>query len=242
MNVELIAITKPVGKLSHIHSSEFITFVARVSNPENQMNFMTSENLLHYLMKKSHWSPFEFVDLTFEIETTRDIGRQLIRHRSLNFQEFSQRYASAEKFELERRECRLQDSKNRQASLKNDDQDRADQWEVWQRHVWQQAKSGYEWAIGETIAKEQARAVLPEGLTPTRMYVKGSVRSWFHYCLVRNHPGTQKEHRQLAKAIWDRLIQELTIFASIDIEKLAVLYTDTFESILKTCLTEKKSK
>jgi thymidylate synthase (FAD) len=188
---------------------ELIAFCARVSNPSNQFNTETSEKLIKYLIKNKHWSPLEMVSACVEIETTRDIARQILRHRSFSFQEFSQRYADPtaelnEAFVL--REARLQDTKNRQNSieidLQNDDQRRiAYQWEQQQKLVIEAAKNAYSWAVDHGIAKEQARAVLPEGNTISRMYMNGTLRSWIHYIELRAENGTQKEHRDIAKAI-----------------------------------------
>jgi thymidylate synthase (FAD) len=186
---------------------ELIAFCARVSNPSNQFNTETSEKLIKYLIKNKHWSPLEMVSACVEIETTRDIARQILRHRSFSFQEFSQRYADPTKdLDFVIREARLQDTKNRQNSidinLQNDDQRRiAYQWEQQQKLVIEAAKNAYTWAVNHGIAKEQARAVLPEGNTISRMYMNGTLRSWIHYIELRAENGTQKEHREIAKAI-----------------------------------------
>jgi thymidylate synthase (FAD) len=186
---------------------ELIAFCARVSNPSNQFNTETSEKLIKYLIKNKHWSPLEMVSACVEIETTRDIARQILRHRSFSFQEFSQRYADPTKdLDFVIREARLQDTKNRQNSieinLQNDDQRRiAYQWEQQQKLVIGAAKNAYSWAVDHGIAKEQARAVLPEGNTISRMYMNGTLRSWIHYIELRAENGTQKEHRDIAKAI-----------------------------------------
>lgn len=179
-----------------------VAYCARVSNPGNQYNIETNERLLKYLMKHKHWSPFEMVSVCMEIETTRDIARQILRHRSFSFQEFSQRYANpaemGEMFEL--REARLQDEKNRQNSFETDDADLAAEWIRQQQKVINQASQAYKWAISNGIAKEQARAVLPEGNTKSRMYMNGTLRSWIHYIELRRENGTQKEHMDIAKA------------------------------------------
>ena len=186
---------------------ELIAFCARVSNPSNQFNTETSEKLIKYLIKNKHWSPLEMVSACVEIETTRDIARQILRHRSFSFQEFSQRYADPTKdLDFVIREARLQDTKNRQNSieinLQDDDQRRiAYQWEQQQKLVIEAAKNAYSWAVDHGIAKEQARAVLPEGNTISRMYMNGTLRSWIHYIELRAENGTQKEHRDIAKAI-----------------------------------------
>ena len=180
---------------------EQIAFVARVSNPSNQNNDATAEKLVRYLIKNNHWSPLEMVSACLEINTTRDIARQILRHRSFSFQEFSQRYAVADMgFKL--KETRLQDTKNRQNSLDidfKDDKHRqiAYQWEMMQQRVITEAKNAYEWAISKGIAKEQARGVLPE-ITSSRIYMAGTIRSWVHYIQLRSANGTQKEHREIA--------------------------------------------
>jgi thymidylate synthase (FAD) len=185
-------------------AQDLVAFCARVSNPSNQMNTETSEKLIKYLIKHKHWSPMEMVSVCLEIETTRDIGRQLLRHRSFSFQEFSQRYADPTKdLSFVVREARLQDTKNRQNSIAldmtNDDQRRiAYQWEQGQLNLTKQAQELYTWAISKGIAKEQARAVLPEGLTMSRLYVNGTLRSWIHYIDVRADESTQLEHREIA--------------------------------------------
>lgn len=180
---------------------EQIAYVARVSNPSNQNNDETAEKLVNYLVKHKHWSPLEMVDATLEIETTRDIARQILRHRSFVFQEFSQRYADPTKdLGFVHREVRLQDIKNRQNSVEVDDQRLEQGWQICENQVLYYAKEAYKWAIENGIAKEQARAVLPEGLTVSRMYMKGSIRSWIHYIQIRSGIETQKEHREIALA------------------------------------------
>jgi thymidylate synthase (FAD) len=173
--------------------------MARVSNPANQNNVATAPKLIKYLADNKHWSPFEMVSACVEIETTRDIGRQILRHRSFSFQEFSQRYAEAYMFDTG--ECRLQDTKNRQNSLLNEDRELADEWERQQQLVLQASVDAYRWALENNIAKEVARKVLPEGLTVSRMYMTGTLRSWIHYLSVRLDPSTQKEHREVAEQI-----------------------------------------
>jgi len=173
--------------------------MARVSNPENQDN-PDSARLISYLIRNKHWSPFEMVSACLEINTTRDIGRQILRHRSFSFQEFSQRYADVTALpEAGFRECRLQDPVNRQNSLLNEDMDRDVWWRSAQHHVLQNAQAFYELALQQGVAKEQARALLPEGLTPSRMYMAGTLRSWLHYIGLRTEDGTQKEHRVIAE-------------------------------------------
>jgi len=207
MNVKLISYSQvPEGVEfgQDFNIQELIAFCARVSNPSNQMNMETSEKLIRYLTKNKHWSPLEMVSVCLEIETTRDIARQLLRHRSFSFQEFSQRYANPlQDLEFVNREARLQDTKNRQNSIDVDyDNDNhrqiAYQWEMMQKRVIDTATIAYEWAIEKGIAKEQARAVLPEGLTMSRLYVNGTLRSWVHYIELRSANGTQKEHMQIA--------------------------------------------
>ena len=181
---------------------DFVAYCARVSNPANQMSSATAEKLIKYLIKHKHWSPLEMVSATMEIETTRDIARQLLRHRSFSFQEFSQRYADPADMDgvFETSEARLQDTKNRQNSIETDDAELQAQWNIVQEAVIQEAEEAYEWAIENGIAKEQARKVLPEGLTLSRLYVNGTLRSWVHYIELRSANGTQKEHMELAQA------------------------------------------
>lgn len=180
---------------------DLVAFCARVSNPSNQMNTETSEKLVRYLAKHKHWSPFEMVSVCLEVETTRDIARQMLRHRSFSFQEFSQRYADPTKdLEFVTRDARLQDPKNRQNSIETDDGELKQIWDTWQRNVCDQAVLAYQWAIDNGIAKEQARVVLPEGLTMSRMYMNGTLRSWIHYIELRSANGTQKEHMDVAHA------------------------------------------
>ena len=188
---------------------EQIAYVARVSNPANQNKNDTAEKLVRYLIKHKHWSPLEMVNVCLEIETTRDIARQILRHRSFSFQEFSQRYAVAD-LGNEIRQARLQDTKNRQNSVEldisDDDQRRiAYQWENIQKNVINTTNQAYSWAIDNGIAKEQARAVLPEGNTVSRMYMNGTLRSWVHYIQLRSANGTQKEHREIALACADAI-------------------------------------
>jgi len=211
MQAKLIAHTQ----LTHrIHTGErdhngldniqdLIAYCARVSNPKNQANTKTTPKLLDYLIEHKHWSPFEMASATIEIETTRDIARQLLRHRSFSFQEFSQRYADvrdlSDVFVI--REARLQDPKNRQNSIQNEDPALEDEWANKQLAIIEMVKMTYDWAIESGIAKEQARAILPEGNTVSRLYVNGTIRSWIHYCELRSSNGTQLEHMVLAKEI-----------------------------------------
>lgn len=207
MQVKLISFSKASEELISEglnNVQELIAFCARVSNPSNQLNTETSEKLINYLVKHQHWSPLEMVSACLEIETTRDIARQMLRHRSFSFQEFSQRYADPTKdFSFVLRDARYQDSKNRQNSVEFDysiDKDRiiAYQWEMLQKRVIEEARKAYEWAIDKGIAKEQARAVLPEGNTVSRLYMNGTLRSWIHFIQLRSGNGTQKEHRLVA--------------------------------------------
>ena len=177
---------------------EKVAYCARVSNPENQHNHETAPKLLKYLMKHKHWSPFEMANVCMEIETTRDIARQILRHRSFSFQEFSQRYASVNSFAI--RECRMQDTKNRQNSLTTEDAQLQNWWELAQKRVKDDAELMYHAALAKGIAKEQARALLPEGMAVSRLYMNGTLRSWLHYIEVRTDPSTQKEHRDVAEA------------------------------------------
>ena len=208
MKVKLISYSKPSREMYDegiMDVQELIAFCARVSNPSNQFNTDTSEKLIRYLTKHAHWSPLEMVSACMEIDTTRDIARQILRHRSFSFQEFSQRYADPTKdLDFVVREARLQDTKNRQNSVEldlNTDEGRqiAYGWEQMQQRVITEARNAYEWAIAKGIAKEQARAVLPEGLTVSRMYMNGTIRSWIHYIQLRAANGTQKEHMDIAR-------------------------------------------
>jgi len=196
MNVKLVSYTKDVENRNLL---EQIAYVARVSNPANQNNNDNAEKLVRYLIKHQHWSPLEMVNVCLEIETTRDIARQILRHRSFSFQEFSQRYAVAD-LGFEYKEARLQDVKNRQNSIKNDDEQLNEVWLKFQKDVILEATKTYQWAINNGIAKEQARAVLPEGVTVSRLYMNGTLRSWVHYIQLRSANGTQKEHQDIALA------------------------------------------
>jgi thymidylate synthase (FAD) len=202
MNVKLVSHTVACDDFDFIATpTDLVAFCARVSNPSNQNNMETSEKLINYLIKHKHWSPFEMVNITLEIETTRDIARQLLRHRSFTFQEFSQRYADPVKeLTFEKREARLQDQKNRQNSIAVEDEELQKAWLSMQELVLIHARNAYTWAIDNGIAKEVARAVLPEGLTTSRMYVNGTLRSWIHYIDIRSEAATQKEHREIAVA------------------------------------------
>lgn len=204
MKTKLISYSQaPKGDIETDESTplELIAYCARVSNPANQNNKDTAEKLVRYLIKHKHWSPLEMVNMCLEIETTRDIARQILRHRSFHFQEFSQRYADPTKeLEFVYREARLQDPKNRQNSLITNDEVLQEMWNVMQQEVILCAEKSYKWAVEHGIAKEQARAVLPEGNTVSRMYMNGTLRSWVHYIELRSGNGTQKEHIEIAKA------------------------------------------
>ena len=202
MEVKLISYSQPAENLDIPPDLlQLVAFCARVSNPENQYNFDTSEKLVKYLIKNQHWSPLEMASCCMEIKTTRDIARQILRHRSFTFQEFSQRYANPiEDLEFVTREARLQDNKNRQTSIEIPMEESINNvWESYQEVIIERCKKAYNWAIEAGIAKEQARAVLPEGLTLSKLYVNGTLRSWIHYIELRSDNGTQKEHMAIAK-------------------------------------------
>ena len=204
MNVRLLSYSQPTDEFRDMglqDAQELIAYCARVSNPANQLNTDTSEKLIRYLIRHQHWSPLEMVSVCIEITTTRDIARQILRHRSFSFQEFSQRYADpTQDLGFVLREARLQDTANRQNSIAIDDPDLQEQWERKQRLVIDAAKESYQWAIEHGIAKEQARAVLPEGLTESRLYMNGTLRSWIHFIELRSANGTQREHQDVAVA------------------------------------------
>lgn len=212
MSVKLISYTQPSSEFLEENPNisdiqELVAYCARVSNPSNQHNTKTSDRLIQYLIDNKHWSPLEMVSVCLEINTTRDIARQILRHRSFSFQEFSQRYANTDAFgdDTVIREARLQDYKNRQNSIEispGESESTAgmiNDWELHQQSVIETAKEAYQWAIENGIAKEQARVVLPEGLTPSRIYMNGTMRSWLHYLEIRTHYSTQKEHRLIAQ-------------------------------------------
>ena len=203
--VSLVALSQPSAITDCNTAGELVAYTARVSNPANQNNTKTASKLLGYLIKEDHWSPFEMVHMTMEIITTRDIARQIIRHRSFAFQEFSQRYAEQTNFET--RECRLQDEKNRQNSVDTDDRVLKEWWSMEQAKVKNLAERSYKEALKQGIAKEQARALLPEGMTESTLYMAGSLRSWIHYCELRRGNGTQKEHMIVADQCWDIIKQ-----------------------------------
>ena len=197
-------------------AQELIAYCARVSNPSNQNNKDTSEKLIKYLIKHQHWSPLEMVSVCIEIETTRDIARQILRHRSFSFQEFSQRYADpVEELDFIRRGARLQDPKNRQNSIDAAPINVQDMWDMKQQEVIKLCKEVYKWAIDEGIAKEQARAVLPEGMTVSRLYMNGTLRSWVHYIDLRSANGTQKEHQDIAIACAHEIAQIFPLMKDI---------------------------
>ena len=198
MSAKLVSHSVPTDPNFGSTLLENIAYCARVSNPSNQNNTSTSEKLVRYLMNNDHWSPLEMVSVCLEIETTRDIGRQILRHRSFSFQEFSQRYAIAD-IGTDIRDARIQDKKNRQNSTETDDTQLQEEWKLRQQSLIDKSSETYKWAIDNGIAKEQARAVLPEGLTKTRLYMNGTLRSWVHYIELRSENGTQKEHMEVAQ-------------------------------------------
>ena len=207
--VRLVSYSKPTLEfvnegISNDDVLDLVAYCARVSNPSNQMNTETSEKLIKYLIKHQHWSPLEMASACLEINTTRDIAHHIVRHRSFSFQEFSQRYADPTKdLEFEVREARMQDPKNRQNSIPTDDYELDSKWHELQKDIIRQTRYAYTWAIEHGIAKEQARAVLPEGNTESVLYMAGSLRSWIHYCQLRRGHGTQKEHMIVADKCWD---------------------------------------
>ena len=227
-NVNLIALSKPSAITGCHTAEELVAYAARVSNPSNQQNKETAPKLLGYLARNAHWSPFEMVHMTMEIKTTRDISRQIIRHRSFSFQEFSQRYADpVDELNFVTREARLQDKKNRQNSLSlpegmKDENgfDLKNFWEEHQTNVNKFCGAVYKYAVDNGIAKEQARAVLPEGLIETTLYMSGSLRSWIHYCELRMGNGTQKEHMEVAEKCWDIVEQHFpSVVSALDKDK-----------------------
>ena len=207
MSVKITAATMPIGENTDGCQTpqEYLVWAARVSNPGNQSNHETGERLLKYCIKKRHWSIFDMVDISMEIRCPRDISRQILRHRSFCFQEFSQRYAVPDLDEIEPRDTRMQDVKDRQSSLPCEDPSLVEEWDLLQAEVMQEIAKVYEWAIKAGIAKECARVILPEGLTESVLVMKGSVRSWIHYCEVRRAPETQAEHREIANLCWGQL-------------------------------------
>ena len=218
MSAFIVACTRSVTSMS---VDEFVAYVARVSNPSNQTNHQTAPKLMKYLIENKHWSPLEMAHVVMEIETTRDIARQILRHRSFAFQEFSQRYADPTKdLGFVTREARMQDTKNRQNSIETEDDQIKKLWNTYQKNHIHAAESVYRWAIEHGIAKEQARAVLPEGLTVSKLYMAGSLRSWIHYCQLRTTNGTQKEHREVAIDCWYSLIKEFPSLKDLNLISL----------------------
>jgi thymidylate synthase (FAD) len=221
-SVKITAYTVPVGEQTDncISPEQYMVWAARVSNPGNQSNHDTGEKLLRYCLRKKHWSVFEQVSISMEIKAPRDISRQILRHQSFRFQEFSQRYAEPSG-DISLREARLQDPKNRQASIECTDEGLQESWEVYQEDVLKAAAEAYLWAIQNGIAKECARVVLPEGLTQSVLIMTGSVRSWIHYCEVRRSEETQKEHRKIADLCWEQLRQVCPVVcAAVEAEEV----------------------
>jgi thymidylate synthase (FAD) len=219
MNVKLISYSQPTEEMKNLgidSAQELVAYCARVSNPSNQLNTDTSEKLIKYLIKHQHWSPLEMASACMEITTTRDIARQILRHRSFSFQEFSQRYADPTKdLNFVTREARLQDSTNRQNSVEVDDHLLQNDWYRAQQRVIYAARREYEWAIENGIAKEQARAVLPEGLIESRLYMNGTLRSWIHFIELRSANGTQKEHQEVALACAEAIANIFPLTSSL---------------------------
>ena len=235
MKCNLVAVSKPV--IAGVNSAEeLVAYCARVSNPANQNNKETASKLVRYLIQNDHWSPLEMVHLVVEIETTRDIARQILRHRSFSFQEFSQRYAEVVDF-AEPREARLQDRKNRQNSVETDDRHIVPWWYSAQIVQAEESEALYREALEKGIAKEQARAVLPEGLTVSKLYMSGTLRSWIHYCQLRMGNGTQKEHMEVAQACWAIIAAEfpniVDVFAPDDLEELVAEFSEALLKKLK---------
>ena len=204
-SVTLVGLTKPSAYTECNTAEELVAYCARVSNPANQANHQTGPKLVRHLLKEGHWSPLEMVNVTMEVITTRDIARQILRHRSFSFQEFSQRYAKATNFEL--REARLQDKKNRQNSIETEDELLKEEWNMRQAKLLRAVEEDYNWALDMGIAKEQARAILPEGITVSTLYMNGTLRSWVHFCMLRMGNGTQLEHMEVAKQCWEVIRQ-----------------------------------
>lgn len=201
MSVKLVGITKPTEYVPCTTANELVAYAAKVSNPARQDDFSSADRLIRYLIKENHWSPFEMVNLVMEIKTTRDISRQILRHRSFSFQEFSQRYAHVDSF-ITDREFRIQDTVNRQNSIEVNSPGLQSKWQSMQEMAMGAAMGAYNWAKAAGLAKEQARSVLPEGLSNTTLYMNGTLRSWIHYCDLRMANGTQKEHAIIAKQAW----------------------------------------
>jgi thymidylate synthase (FAD) len=203
--VSLVGLTKPSAITGCHTAEELVAYCARVSNPNNQANHQTGPKLVRHLLEEGHWSPLEMVNICMEVQTTRDIARQILRHRSFSYQEFSQRYAQATNFEF--REARLQDKKNRQNSIQTDDSSLKEEWRMRQAALLHSIEENYKWALDMGIAKEQARAVLPEGMTVSTLYMNGTLRSWVHFCMLRMGNGTQLEHMEVAKQCWEVIRQ-----------------------------------
>lgn len=220
MNVKLLSYSQPTREFEQLgigDAQELIAYCARVSNPSNQFNTETSEKLIRYLIKHQHWSPLEMVSACIEIETTRDIARQILRHRSFSFQEFSQRYADPTKdLDFVLREARLQDTKNRQNSIETENHELKEQWNMKQMKIINLVKDTYKWAIDNGIAKEQARSILPEGNTVSRLYMNGTLRSWVHFIELRSTNGTQKEHQEVAKACAEIISKVFPMISTIN--------------------------
>lgn len=210
-SVKLVGVTRPINLPDVTNTNDLIAYTARVSNPANQSNSLTAPRLMKYLINNKHWSPFEMISLTMEIVTTRDIARQILRHRSFSFQEFSQRYAEADNYMF--RDARLQDPKNRQNSIELSDDNRNlnEEFRMKQAAVLAEVQDVYKWALDKGIAKEQARAVLPEGLTQSTLYMAGTLRSWIHYVDLRASNGTQLEHQHIARACRDIIKSEFPV-------------------------------
>jgi thymidylate synthase (FAD) len=205
MRCSLVGLTQPSAYTGCHTAQELVAYCARVSNPKNQENHGTGPKLVKHLLEEGHWSPLEMVNINIEVETTRDIARQILRHRSFSFQEFSQRYAKATNCVT--REARLQDKKNRQNSTKTENRALKEEWQMRQAKLLRAIEENYEWALGMDIAKEQARAILPEGMTVSTLYMNGTLRSWVHFCMLRMGNGTQLEHMQVAEACWEIIRQ-----------------------------------
>jgi thymidylate synthase (FAD) len=205
LKCNLIGLTQPSAYTGCNTAQELVAYCARVSNPANQANHSTGSKLIRHLLKEGHWSPLEMVNINIEVETTRDIARQILRHRSFSFQEFSQRYAKATNFV--RREARLQDKKNRQNSTATDNRALKEEWDMRQADLLNRIEENYQWALDMDIAKEQARVILPEGLTVSTLYMNGTLRSWVHFCMLRMGNGTQLEHTEVAKLCWEIIRQ-----------------------------------
>lgn len=205
MKCNLVGLTQPSAYTGCATAQELVAYCARVSNPKNQENHGTGSKLIKHLLEEGHWSPLEMVNINIEVETTRDIARQILRHRSFSYQEFSQRYAVATQFEF--RDARLQDHKNRQNSIEIDDPQLKEEWQMRQADLIRRIEEDYKWALSMDIAKEQARAILPEGMTVSRLYMNGTLRSWVHYCMLRRGNGTQLEHIKVADMCWEIIKQ-----------------------------------